>query len=414
MEHSELAKLAGAIAKVKEKANLTADVIYEESFMVALTDLPAKTPKDEPPRWFSYYYGRTHLKEQAIQKDDLNLVQAKPAASNTRKSKAHNNMLLEEAVAGLRQVRSPELKLRFPHDISPIPGIILFAFQHPSYYFHPSAFCTPAQYHRTAKMALYLIEEQAAMLAGIAEIEKVPVSARPQAKWQKYASLEADADSHLKECVVYARQLQQLLLMDPLDDHVVKQMLDVAAGLMEELKSETAFRRASARLITHTAGFEVAYHRIMTEMRRGVLFKWLATMRQQFRTVWQPPADSTPLRIAYEQHNVLSFPKVYGYNDLKYPFRPDATAHVQGPLDYAHIPDLIQVGPPQYVFDVDLLTGTTSEKIQAPLLLAHPVCTGPHPQNCQLLFTFLQMRTIVALLSLVVQPQPYIPTNRGW
>ena len=272
MDHSELANMAGAIAKVKSKANLTADVIYEESFMIALTDLPAKTAKDDPPRWFSYYYGRTEPSEQALPKDDLNLIQAKPAASNTRKTKTHNNMLLEEAVAGLRRVRSSDLKLRFPHDISPIPGIILFAFQHPSYYFHPAAFCTPAQYHRTAKMALHLIEEQVTMLAGLDELEKVPVSTRPQAKWQKYASLEADADSHLKECVVYARQLEQLLLKDPVDSRVVAQMLDVAAALMEELKSETAFRRASARLITHNAVFEVAYHRIMTEMRRGVLF----------------------------------------------------------------------------------------------------------------------------------------------
>ena len=375
----DLQNLAETLVKVKDKANLKGDAIYEESFMRALIDLTPKTAKEDAPRWFSYFWGRTEPDPaQALKRNDLDIVPANPATSHTRSAKAQHNVLLEDAMHCLRQVRHPALQLRYPHDISPIPGIILFSFQHPSYFFHPSAFMTQTQYHRLGKMSLHLIEEQASLLEGLDEIAQLPAATQPQAKWQKYATLEADADTHLKEAVACARRLEQLLAQ-PLTADVITQMMDDAKDLLEELKNETAFRRASARLITHNAGFEVAYHRIMTEMKRCTLFTWLQDMRRRLEPIWQDGADPTALNVAYEKYHVLSFPKVYGYHGLLYRIKPDSTAHTSGPEDYTHIPNLVMVGPPQYVFDIDVKSGKAPEQVKAPPLVGPARLIGPTP-----------------------------------
>ena len=389
MDSMDLQNLAATLVKVKDRANLIGNAIYEESFMRTLLDLQPKKATDDAPRWFSYYWGRTEPDPaQTHKRNDLDMVPANPSCKHTRESKVTNNVLLEDAMLGLRRVRNPALQLRQPYDISPIPGIILFSFQHPSYFFHPAAFMTHTQYHRLGKMALHLIEEQVNMLDGMDEIARLPAAAQPQAKWQKYSTLEADADAHLNECVAQARRLEHFLAQ-PLTSSVITQMIDVAKDLLDELRHETAFRRASARLITQTAGFEVAYHRIMTEMRRCTLFTWLQNMRTRLDPIWQDGADPTPLRVVYEQHHVLSFPIVYGYHGLIYRIKPDTTAHVQGPDDFAHVPNLVRLGPPQYIFDLDVTSGKTPEQVKAPPLIGPARDTGAPPPELSTTFHYL-------------------------
>ena len=259
---------------VRNTYHLTAQNIYSEPHIHAITPMPPTPPFMSVTQWFKHYY-QLSLADDPDAEEPLPIKSGNSTIRNTRKQTTDYSNKIQFAVHILRHKRTDDLALREPDDISPIPGCVAFAFTHTSYYFYRAAFADNAKSHEFLTHVLFLIDEQVNHLSRVDRPDGATDAEYDLALYAEYLNLERAADYYLYKGLEHVSDLFNALsttggASTPQD--LTATVLQ-AQQMLNCLKYEVVYRRASANLIDTTCTYEIIAHRLIIEHVRLQLFK---------------------------------------------------------------------------------------------------------------------------------------------
>ena len=368
---------------VRQTYGLTGPNIYSEDRVKFIAPMPPTPPLQTVTHWFQHYFTLS-LANDSDGAKPLPIKSGDPTNKNTRNTTTDYSNKIQFAVHVLRGERTESLALRQVDDISPIPGCVAFSFNHTNYYFYPAAFSDKDLNHQFLTHVLYLIDEQVDYLASVDRPDGCSDTEYALATYDKYLDLERSADYYLYKGLEHVANLYEILSTSggATTPQEVTNTVTIAQQMLNCLKYEVIYRKASAQLIETTCTYEIMAHRIIIERTRLQLFTKVLQARHFMPKFWAGPFRSLLIdELTSSQSPALTVVLGYGSSSYYLPrqhynppvsisadYTPSPTFHFQARGSYV---------PPE-------IDGVPSLPKARPAILPPPIRTEPPPDELSL------------------------------